>query len=713
MTKPPTLQSIARLGGALALVLSMMDAQAQTPNFIDSGQRLGDQITADIALGDVDGDGDLDAVAAHTGFPVPGESRLWINQGGAQNGVAGQFIDSLQDFGARNSESVALGDLDGDGDLDLVFGHELEGDRVWLNQNGVFTDSGQTLGSGQSRGLALGDFDSDGDLDLAVATFGLGEPDRIWINQGGAQDGTPALFLPGPALAVVNSNDVVVLDAEGDGDLDVMVAVFNTQGSRGNRLFINQGGLQGGVPGSFFDSGQVIGDRDTLSLAVGDLDADGDPDVFAGNGTLAAPDQVWFNQGGVQGGTVGQFQPGPDLFGDDSLDVALGDLDGDGDLDAFVAKFQDPGLGNEVWLNDSSGGFSDSGLRLGDSRSRSVALGDLDGDGDLDAFVGNGTSITDRADRVWLNQPPPPGPEADMVLQASPVGVDVLRLADSFDPLTAQMSIELTNLGPDPATGVRVRALGEGTTMTGGDFTCSDIGLGLFCDRPTLLPGATATAMFSRSISRQFPLSIYAGNVSISVLASALETDPEPSGLDASYSAEYYDCATTGCLLEQLFCLFNFSTRAGSSIGPGETVNLPIYYLLRQRMNFSILGQRLVDRYAEHQAEIMALAEFDSGLMGQILSVLSDWQSGLAALVSGQGDSVTITASMIAGLDALLIEISQAGSPDLAAAISEERALLGPLTDFAGLSFQQAADQLIGSELISIQSFERPELLTR
>jgi len=71
-----------------------------------------------------------------------------------------------------------------------------------------------------------------------------------------------------------------------------------------------------------------------------------------------------------------------------SLSVALGDLDGDGDLDAFVGNFASP---NEVWLNNGVGIFSDSGQRLGISGNNafSVALGDLDGDGDLDAFCAN------------------------------------------------------------------------------------------------------------------------------------------------------------------------------------------------------------------------------------------------------------------------------------------------------------------------------------
>jgi hypothetical protein len=72
----------------------------------------------------------------------------------------------------------------------------------------------------------------------------------------------------------------------------------------------------------------------------------------------------------------------------DTTAVALGDVDGDGDLDALIANWV--GQANQVWVNDGSGLFTDSGQSLGTIGSLSTALGDLDGDGDLDAFIGNG-----------------------------------------------------------------------------------------------------------------------------------------------------------------------------------------------------------------------------------------------------------------------------------------------------------------------------------
>jgi hypothetical protein len=94
-------------------------------------------------------------------------------------------------------------------------------------------------------------------------------------------------------------------------------------------------------------------------------------------------------------------------------------------------------------------------------------------------------------------------------------------------------------------------------------------------------------------------------------------------------------------------------------------------------------------------------------------AALAAWQPGLGALVRGQGETVVIDAAMVAGLDALLVDLAAAGSPALATAIAEERALIGPLGDFIGMNFRDAADQLIPSDVIRVDGFERPELLTQ
>ena len=86
--------------------------------------------------------------------------------------------------------------------------------------------------------------------------------------------------------------------------------------------------------------------------------------------------------------------------------VGLGNLNADGSPDAFVATFGGIGYPDEVWLNDGTGQFGDSGQQLGNEAGTGVLLGDLDGDSDLDAFVLN--SGPRRPSRVSLYLVIPP-----------------------------------------------------------------------------------------------------------------------------------------------------------------------------------------------------------------------------------------------------------------------------------------------------------------
>jgi len=249
------------------------------------------------------------------------------------------------------------------------------------NGAGIFTDSGQRLGNLPSTSVALGDLDDDGDLDAFVANFE--NPSEVWLNNGAG------IFTDsGQSLGRANSFSVSLGDLDNDGDLDAFVG---SDGGGGNKVWLNNG------LGIFSDSGQSLGTTDTSSVALGDLDSDGDLDVFLAR-MRSKPNMILINNGSATFSDSGQY-----LGSFNSMSVALGDLDKDGDLDAFIGNWSDSsGEPNQVYLNNGSSVFTDSGLRLGNAPTTSIALGDLDGDSDLDAFVANDASTPNE---VWWNIP--------------------------------------------------------------------------------------------------------------------------------------------------------------------------------------------------------------------------------------------------------------------------------------------------------------------
>ena len=112
----------------------------------------------------------------------------------------------------------------------------------------------------------------------------------------------------------------------------------------------------------------------------------------------AQANTVWLNDGR---GYFSSHPTTPEFGAGDSHDVTLGDLDGDGDLDAVVAN--DNLQPNTVWLNDGAGNLTahPTNPNFGEEYSRNIVLGDLDGDGDLDIVVNNRGS---RETTVWLNE---------------------------------------------------------------------------------------------------------------------------------------------------------------------------------------------------------------------------------------------------------------------------------------------------------------------
>ena len=329
-------------------------------------------LSMDAKAGDVDGDGDADLVLAMEWAPV----QLLLNRGdGRLHADPTRLPQTTHD----HEESV-LADLDGDGDLDLVVVSEDDRAKaLWLNDGrGRFSVAPfAAAGRGISNGVAAADVDGDGDRDLVLANA---DGDVLLRNDGRAGFRADAGALP--AVEGV-SQDVVAADVDADGDLDLLFGKEN-----GSRLLLNDG------RGRFADADPARWpriDAETRKLAVGDVDGDGDLDVVQINTRftrpqVAAQDRLLLNDG------RGRFVDATDgRLPADSAAAAHGDLhdlDGDGDLDLVSAEAMfgpDGPPPIRALLNDGNGRFAPAPATLWPDTIRgplfdSVML-DLDGDG--------------------------------------------------------------------------------------------------------------------------------------------------------------------------------------------------------------------------------------------------------------------------------------------------------------------------------------------
>lgn len=387
-----TMKTIARVLWivAAAFVCARGSAASPAPAALFAGQpqSLAPVAGRGVALADFNGDGRLDAFVVADNTSESQGHRVFVGDGHGGLADSGQVLAHYSAFAHR----PAAGDIDADGDVDVVVSR-----TVWLNDGrGEFASQDDRIERAEPEiaVVKLADLDGDGSLDL-FAIHGSNTI-RIHLNDGKGRFRERSGQLDhGVSAGSSSIGDVALADVDGNGSIDAVTAGWRDRASDvcPNRVWLNDG------HGGFRDSGQILdeADRHVHGVAIGDFDGDNLPDIVLALITPGEAGKIYFNTG------QGRFRESGQKLGDQwAHGVAPGDLDCDGDLDVFLVC-GDPknGTPNQVWLNDGQGRFIDSGLRLGNAYSRGAALGDLDGDGHLDAFVAN-LRLADASKIPWV-----------------------------------------------------------------------------------------------------------------------------------------------------------------------------------------------------------------------------------------------------------------------------------------------------------------------
>ncbi len=288
--------------------------------------------------------------------------------------LLGDFTHIWSSIDGQNNKSVKFGDFDNDGDLDILIVGDKDPSKkpivVYRNDgNDNFTLYWKSAVEILGRDANWGDYDGDGDLDILVAVHN--GTNRIYRNENGT------FINVWKDVRWRYTQTAKWGDYDNDGDLDFIIGTWNT-----NILFRNNGG----------DSFSIVWKcpeiYSTGAIDWGDYDNDGDLDLLFGTGS-GYSNVLYQNNGG----TFSLVWYSEEKF--DCRNIKFGDYDNDGDLDILITHKDST---NKIYKNNGGGSFTVVWRKLIDQTTVGI-WGDYDNDGDLDVFIGSSAA----SNRIFLN----------------------------------------------------------------------------------------------------------------------------------------------------------------------------------------------------------------------------------------------------------------------------------------------------------------------
>jgi hypothetical protein len=402
----------------------------------------------DAAYADFDGDGLVDVAVTKTNqFSEPQELSLLINAGGGAFQAA-TFVPTIE-----TPRCLDGGDIDGDGDQDIVVGFQSGDFRAGIlrnDGNGNF-GSAQLLGlvAGRADALSVVDLDVDGDLDIVIANA-TGEEVVVLLNEGAGNFAEPETY---GGISPAYFAHLAVGDIDGDDDPDVVIGrslAVDTQS-----IYRNNG------EGTFSSPEPIVTPLSYAGNDLGDVDGDHDLDLAVVNESGPALLLLLNNGSGVFT-SAGTFFTGAETqFGGE---LTLADLDQDGLADAMLVGANTPRVAT---LRSNGAGFEAAEFHVLGGLSRRVEVADLDGDQDFDLVA---TLFESARVSILLNEsssptPVAPGPSLSQALSFGPAMPNPMRVSTSIPlvlPSASEVRVSIVDV-----SGRLVRALPGGARSEG------------------------------------------------------------------------------------------------------------------------------------------------------------------------------------------------------------------------------------------------------